>query len=195
MIALGSLFLDVLKREHCNYITCNRRSYILLSSQPANYYWWHFSPVLLVINLMVSMPSYFILSAGIFRTRTIPISALSLPGQTQTGIRVRQIRFFFGTNLNAKRSHFPQSRTKTNKFNLINSLNFLRLEAKFETLTSSPVSNENEHERCTLVGILTSRRVRSGQTRPWCRRYGSRPSAQTSGWRTRPRIRRPSLIP
>ncbi len=59
---------------------------------------------------------------------------------------------FFGTKRNAERSHFPPSRTKTNKLNLINLLDFFRFEAKCETLAFSPVSNENEYERHTLEG-------------------------------------------
>ncbi len=54
---------------------------------------------------------------------------------------------FFGTKRNAKFSHFPPCRTKTNKFNFINLHKILfRIEAKCEMRNAHifPVSNEYE---------------------------------------------------
>ncbi len=59
---------------------------------------------------------------------------------------------------NGKYFHFSPSRTKTHKFNLINSIKFFRFEAKCETLTFSPLKchpvPKQTYQVCTTLQCM-----------------------------------------
>jgi hypothetical protein len=72
------------------------------------------------------------------------------------GIKVRQFRlFYFGTKRNAKRSHFPTSRTKTNTFNLIYSPKnfFVSKRADHATLSLYGSTKPRGHHRILVIFI------------------------------------------
>ncbi len=82
---------------------------------------------------------------------------------------------FFGTKRNAKRSHLPPSRTKRNKFNLINSLKFIFSSKRNVKRLHFPPSPTKTNTNCSLGACLQLLSWWCCQTAACCCVYNSCP--------------------